>query len=523
MLCAHRPFPSDWKRYPRRTGLRLHLLGLSLVGAEAWGVAMQHEVIEALFDRSVLVVGDLMLDRFVYGSVDRISPEAPIPVLKFRDEKAMLGGAGNVARNIAALNGKATLIGAVGDDDDGSYISETLCPAAGIEARLITTRSSPTTVKTRFVAEGQQILRLDREESALDEETLGRVRTAVQDALTGTGAMILSDYAKGMFTADGIRAHIEAAKAACVPVVVDPKSPDLSLYRHADVITPNAAEASAATGYDCLTDDGAGKAAAAILRLGDMGAVLITRGAQGMTLLAPLAGVEEPLHIPTRASSVYDVSGAGDTVIATLALGLSAGIGITLAAQLANSAAGIVVGKLGTAAVSAEELAQSIAGTEKLSFMTRTQAAVQVHHWRDTGLKVGFANGCFDLVHPGHVALLQKAREQCDRLVVALNTDASVKRLKGEGRPIQDQASRAAVIGSLRSVDLVTFFDEDTPIELIKTLKPDVLIKGEDYKQHEVVGSEIIELWGGRVCLIPLTKGHSTTNIIARSERKPFT
>ena len=482
---------------------------------------MESEVIEALFNKTVLVVGDLMLDRFVYGAVDRISPEAPIPVLRFREEKAMLGGAGNVAQNIVALNGRSVLVGAVGADEEGSYISETLCPAVGIEARLVKSERYPTTVKTRFVCGGQQILRVDREENTLDSDTLEQIKSVVGNALFGADAMILSDYAKGMLTPDSIRAHIEAANAAGIPVIVDPKSRDLTLYRHADIITPNAREAAGATGHDCSTDDGVGRAAYAILKLGGIGAVLITRGAQGMTLLAPIAGVEKPFHIPTRASSVYDVSGAGDTVIATLALALSAGIDIKVAAQLANSAAQIVVGKLGTAAVSAEELVQSVASAEKLSFMTREQAAVQVEQWRGKGLRVGFANGCFDLVHPGHVSLLRKAREECDRLVVALNTDASIKRLKGENRPIQDQASRAAVIGSLRSVDLVTLFDEDTPLELIEMLRPDVLINGEDYEVHDVVGSDIIGRWGGRVSLIPLEKGHSTTSIIARSERAP--
>ena len=484
---------------------------------------MTSDVIEMLSGKTVLVVGDLMVDYFVYGIVERISPEAPIPVLQYRERKTMLGGAGNVARNIAALNGRAVLVGAVGDDEDGAYMSGILCPGAGIDAHLVTARRSPTTVKTRFVSEGQQILRVDREETTLDSDTLNRVRATVKAVLPGASAMVLSDYAKGMFDEDEVQSHIEAAKAAGVPVIVDPKSPDLSIYRYADVITPNAHEAAVATGFDCSADDGAGKAAQAILKLGKFPAVLITRGAQGMTLFAPAAGVETPFHIPTRASSVYDVSGAGDTVLATLSLALSAGIGIKVASQLANSAAGIVVGKLGTAAVSREELAQSVDTTERLSFMSRDQATTQVQKWRDEGFKVGFANGCFDLVHPGHVSLLRQAREQCDRLVVALNTDTSIKRLKGESRPIQDQASRAAVIGSLRSVDLVTFFDENTPLELIKMLKPDVLIKGEDYKVNEVVGSEVVEQWGGRVCLIRLEKGHSTTNIIARSVCTPGT
>jgi D-beta-D-heptose 7-phosphate kinase/D-beta-D-heptose 1-phosphate adenosyltransferase len=479
---------------------------------------MESEVVDRLANKTVLVVGDLMLDRFVYGDIERISPEAPIPVLRFRDEKTMLGGAGNVARNIVALGGRAVLAGVVGDDPEGAQICEILCPDAGVDARIITSASAPTVIKTRFVCEGQQMLRVDREETILDDDTLIRSLAVVRAALAGVDAMVLSDYAKGVLTPSTIRSHVEAAKAAGVPVIVDPKSRDLAIYRDVDVITPNAREAAATTGHDCSTDGGAAKAAEAILAAADVRAVLITRGAHGMTLFAPEAGVEQPLHIPTRASSVYDVSGAGDTVIATLSLALAAGVDIATAARLANSAAGIVVGKLGTAAVGAEELIQSVTRTQELSFVTRKQAELQVRRWHERGLKVGFANGCFDLVHPGHVALLQKAREQCDRLVVALNTDASIKRLKGENRPVQDETSRATVIGSLRSVDLVTLFDEDTPLDLIRLLKPDVLIKGADYKLHEVVGADIIGQWGGRVSLIPLEAGHSTTSIIARSE-----
>ncbi|MGH2548884.1 MAG: D-glycero-beta-D-manno-heptose-7-phosphate kinase [Thermomicrobiales bacterium] len=478
---------------------------------------MDSAVVEQLADRTVLVVGDLMVDRFVYGDVARISPEAPIPVLRFREEVAMLGGAGNVARNIVALNGNAALIGAVGNDSDGRYVTEELCPAAGIEDRSIRTATCPTIIKTRYVSSGQQILRLDREETNLDSEALERSKSAVRNSLPNVDAMILSDYAKGMLTRDTIEAHISAASALGIPVVVDPKSADLTLYRGADVITPNAKEATAATGFDCSTDRGASDAAEAILTATRVKAVLITRGAQGMTLHAPQSGVEQPMHIPTRASSVYDVSGAGDTVVATLSLALSAGLDIRIAAQLANVAAGVVVGKLGTAAVSMEELVQSVTETEERAFMTRDQASARVRYWHKGGLRVGFANGCFDLVHPGHVALLRRAREQCDRLVVALNTDASVKRLKGESRPVQDEASRAAVIGSLRSVDMVTLFDEDTPLRLIELLRPDVLFKGEDYTVAEVVGGDVVTQWGGVVSLIPLEQGHSTSNIIARS------
>ena len=478
---------------------------------------MERSEVEGLAGKTIVVVGDLMIDRFVYGDVDRISPEAPIPVLRYRDDLSMLGGSGNVARNIVALNGKAVLVGAVGDDPDGEYLTRTLCADTGIDGRLIQARSWPTIVKTRFVCGGHQILRVDREETQLNDDAIQQSKLAVADAVQGADAMVISDYAKGMLTPESVQAHISEADKVSIPVIVDPKSPDLAVYRNAYLITPNAKEAENATGFDCSTDDGASNAAEAILRQCGLKAVLVTRGAQGMTLLAPDAGVEAPLHLPTKASSVYDVSGAGDTVVATLALALAAGLSISLAAQLANSAAGIVVGKLGTAAVSTEELTQSITAAEERAFKTQTQAVEQVALWHRQGLKVGFANGCFDLVHPGHVSLLTKARLQCDRLVVALNSDASVKRLKGASRPVQDETSRAAVIGSLRCVDLVTLFTEDTPLELIGVLKPDVLIKGEDYKVHEVVGGDVITQWGGRVVLIPLERGHSTTNLITRS------
>ncbi|WP_208544962.1 D-glycero-beta-D-manno-heptose-7-phosphate kinase [Mycolicibacterium neoaurum] len=481
--------------------------------------AMDSSIIESLSSRTVVVVGDLMLDRFVYGSIERISPEAPIPVLKSGDEKAMLGGAGNVARNIAALGSNPVLVGAVGHDNEGQQIRETLCPDVGIDARLVVSNQNPTTVKTRYVCEGQQVLRVDREERLLDEQASKEISSTCANALTGADVLILSDYAKGVLTPETIEACIRAAKASGVPVIVDPKSRDFGIYRHADVITPNANEASISTGYDCATDDGVSKAAIDILQRSEVGAVLITRGALGMTLLAPNHGVDEPVHIPTKASQVYDVSGAGDTVIATLALSLAAGIDLVSCVKLANSAAQIVVRKLGTAALSIEELLQAVVDSENSALTTRQRAIALVSQWRSDGLTVGFANGCFDLVHPGHVSLLRQAREECDRLVVALNTDASVKRLKGESRPIQDEFSRADVISSLKSVDLVTLFDEDTPLELIQQLRPDILFKGEDYQVHEVVGGDIARSWGGRVSLIPLKQGHSTTNIIARSEQ----
>lgn len=478
-------------------------------------LAMDSNVVEALSNGTVLIVGDVMLDCFAYGVVERISPEAPVPILRLERETASLGGAGNVAQNVVALNGKAVLIGAVGVDKAGHLISETLCPDAGIDARLVMSASYSTCVKTRFASEGQQLFRVDSERTVLDDDTSSTIQSAVNSQLSSADIMVLSDYAKGVFTPSAVRAHIDAAKAAEVPIIVDPKSADFTIYRHADLITPNASEATAATGHDCSTSAGAGRAAEAILRISEVGAVLITRGADGMTLLAPRSGVVRPLHIPGRATTVADVSGAGDTVTATVALALSVGIDIKIAAELANRAAAITVGRPGTAVVRSEELRRSLTSFEEPFPVTGDQAMSKVRQWQKDGLTVGFTNGCFDLVHPGHVALLRKAREQCDRLVVALNTDASVKRLKGAGRPIQDQSSRAAVIAALRSVDLVTFFDDDTPLKLIRALRPDVLFKGSDYAIREVVGSDVIGQWGGRVSLIAIEDGQSTSRIVA--------
>lgn len=480
---------------------------------------MDGDVVAALSNGTVLVVGDVILDRFVYGVVDRISPEAPVPVLKIEHESATLGGAGNVAQNVVSLSGKAVLVGVTGLDAAGSLIADSLCPDAEIDARLARASRYSTCVKTRFISQGQHMLRVDNEKTVLDGGTLSTIQSAVNAIIPNADTMVLSDYAKGVLTPDAIRAHIEAAQANHVPVIVDPKSIDLSVYRHADLITPNAAEATAATGHDCSTPSGAERAADAILKNADVRAVLITRGADGMTLLAPHSGVPTPLHIPGRTAAVNDVSGAGDAVTAVVALALSVGIDIKTAAELANMAAAITVGKPGTTAASPTELRRAITPTQQPISMTRQQAASKVRQWQDDGLTVGFANGCFDLMHPGHVALLQRAREQCDRLVVALNTDASVKRLKGAGRPIQDQASRAAVIAAIRSVDLVTLFDEDTPLQLILALRPDVLIKGDDYTIDEVVGSDVIKAWGGRVSLIPVVNGHSTSRIVTQLER----
>ena len=454
----------------------------------------------------VAVVGDVMLDRFVYGEVDRISPEAPIPVLRIARESAMLGGAGNVVRNLAAIGAKPHIVSVVGDDEAGREIAE-LLRRDSIPATLTTEAGRRTTVKMRYVAGGQQLLRADRETEA---------HVAKLGALPTADAVVVSDYGKGVVTPEVVQRLV----AATAPVVVDPKGADWSRYRGAALITPNRRELAEASRMATGTDAEIVAAARHMIASAGIGAVLATRGAEGMTLVT----ARDATHLPAQAREVFDVSGAGDTVVAVLAAGFAAGIAPTDAAQIANVAAGIVVGRSGTAVAYAEEIVAALreAGGTKLA--GRAQALERVADWRRRGLKVGFTNGCFDLIHPGHVSLLAQARAACDRLVVALNSDASVQRLKGKGRPVQDAAARAAVLSSLADVDLVVAFgdesrENDTPIALIEAIKPDVLVKGADYTEDRVVGADIVRAYGGKVLLAELTPGQSTTATIARMGR----
>ncbi len=465
----------------------------------------------------VLCVGDVMLDRFVYGDVERISPEAPIPVLRVQREAAAVGGAGNVARNLSALGAAVRLIGVVGDDAPGRETSGVLDGDANVELGLVTDPSRPTTVKTRFIAGAQQMLRTDEEDtSAIGAATLDKVREEVTAALAGGGygALVLSDYGKGALTDGVIAAVIAAAGEARVPVVVDPKGTDFSRYRGADVLTPNRRELADASRQPTGSDDEVEAAARSLISDCGVAAIIATRGPQGMTVI----GEGKPAHLPALAREVFDVSGAGDTVVAALAAGLAAGMALADAAHLANVAAGIVVGKVGTAVVRRDELSDALGGGAGLGakYLDRARLLDRVAQWRARGLTVGFTNGCFDLVHPGHVSLIEQSSAACDRLVVALNDDASVQRLKGPDRPVQPQDARARVIASLAGVDAVTLFAEDTPRELIELLRPDVLVKGADYTPDEVVGGDFVQSYGGKVVLAELVDGFSTTGTIAR-------
>lgn len=466
----------------------------------------------------VLVVGDVMLDRFVYGDVQRISPEAPIPVIRADRELAMPGGAGNVARNIAALGGRAVLIGLVGDDGAADLLNDVLAAEHGIEAQLVVDETRPTIEKSRFIGSRQQLLRVDRETSRPPaDDSLATLAAAAIDALADCNVLVLSDYAKGVMAPAVVTELVAAAAKAGKPVLVDPKGSDFSRYRGATLVTPNLAEARLASGMAC--DDDAAVVAAGRKLQADSGlaGVLITRGAAGMTLLQ---GDAAPMHLPAEAREVFDVSGAGDTVVATIAAALAAGRSLPQAAHLANVAAGIVVGKIGTAVVLPEELRVALHMPDLHSFAakvaTHQQAKARVDLWRAHGERIGFTNGVFDLLHPGHLALLSEVRAQCDRLIVAINADASVKKLKGPQRPVQDQDHRAQLLAALGMVDLVVVFEDDTPIQLLQLLQPDLLVKGGDYTVDQVVGADVVRGYGGEVRVSRLVEGQSTTATISR-------
>jgi D-beta-D-heptose 7-phosphate kinase/D-beta-D-heptose 1-phosphate adenosyltransferase len=472
--------------------------------------------------RRVACVGDLMVDRFVYGDVTRVSPEAPIPVLARSRELVMLGGAGNVARNVAALGGAVCLVGMIGGDADGHEASRLVGEAQEVEGYLVTDPHRPTTLKTRFVSGGQQLLRVDLEESrpAAGEVEQRLVRT-IRDACDGASAILLSDYGKGVVTDAVIAACRDKAAATGAKLVVDSKARSFGRYGLVDLIKPNAAELANATDMPTETDAEIEAALVRALELWETRAILVTRASKGISL----ATRGEPVrHFPTAPREVFDASGAGDTTLAALGLALSAGVPIEDAIAFAQLASGVAVGKVGTATVSPEELVEAAIAAHmapaEAKIATAQRMVDEVARWRARGLRVGFTNGCFDILHKGHVAYLAQSRAWCDRLIVGLNSDESVRALKGEGRPVNDLESRALVLAGLGSVDLVAPFAEETPLKLIEAARPDVLIKGADYSEAEVVGAKEVRSWGGEVKLAEIVDGYSTTAAIARMSRK---
>lgn len=459
-----------------------------------------------------------MLDHFIYGSVNRISPEAPVPVLRIERQHSMLGGAGNAVRNLAALNCAIRFFSVTGDDAPAAEIRSMLDSLPRCVSHLEREAGRQTTIKTRYVAEGQQIMRADLESSeAVSAPVVDSLCARFATVVAECGVVLLCDYAKGLLAAGCAQRLIQIARNAGKPVVVDPKGRDFHRYDGATLVKPNLKELGEAVGLPVAT--AAQQEAAAFRLVAEMDArhLLVTCGAAGMLLVSRSGEFE---RLPALAREVFDVSGAGDTVAAVLAAALASGAGVRDAAEAANVAAGIVVGKRGTAIVTTAEIIQefqhrsvSTAAGKVLSLDRLLERAAD---WERRGLRVGFTNGCFDLLHPGHLALLDAARAKCDCLVVGLNSDASAARLKGPGRPVQNEMARALVLASLRSVDAVVIFEEDTPLSLIRQLRPKLLVKGRDYQPHEVVGADLLPAWGGELLLVDLLSGHSTTRTADR-------
>jgi len=463
------------------------------------------------FDQcNVLVLGDVMLDRYWHGNTSRISPEAPVPVVHVAGAEERAGGAGNVAINIASLGAEVILQGYVGNDEAGIVLKE-LLTNKNVNCQLISLKDSPTVTKLRVVSRHQQLIRLDFEDG-FDNNQESELEQQFKNSLDNIGAIVLSDYGKG--TLRNIQKYISIARDKSIPVLIDPKGNDFEDYRGATVITPNLVEFEAVVGKCHNEQDIVNKAEKLIVDF-DLQALLVTRSEQGMSLIQKN---KSAFHLPTRAQEVFDVTGAGDTVISILAAGLATGQSLQQAMALSNLGAGVVVSKLGTAAVTVAELMQAKHNIEGLA-----RGVVSIESLDDLlvnakqlGEKIVFTNGCFDILHPGHVTYLQQARQLGDRLIVAVNDDDSVRRLKGDDRPINTVQRRMSVLAALECIDWVIPFSEDTPVEVINKIKPSIIVKGGDYTPDQVVGAEIVKQYGGEVKILNFVDGHSTTDIINR-------
>jgi D-beta-D-heptose 7-phosphate kinase/D-beta-D-heptose 1-phosphate adenosyltransferase len=469
----------------------------------------------------VLVVGDVMLDRYIWGDVERISPEAPVPIVHAIHRNERPGGAANVAMNISGLGSKASLFGFAGDDEDGNALAACLRDA-GIVSELTRLGTHPTTAKLRILSGKQQMLRLDTEQVAgYPAEAYAALIARVEAAMDSADAVVLSDYAKGGLTEEVCQRVITAAGKRKIPVLVDPKQRDFSRYRGATAICPNLQELSVVLGIPAKDTDALLAAGQSLVTELGLQYLVATMSDKGIAVLTGNSG----FIAPAVARQVFDVSGAGDTVIATLALAFASGLGMETAVQLANVAAGIVVGKVGTVPVNRDELLTSLMpeiglqAEEKV--LTLDPLKVRIAAWRSTGQKIVFTNGCFDLLHIGHITLLEDARREGDRLIVAINSDASVRDLKGPARPIVGERERGRILAALAAVDAVIVFDDPTPLRLIVELKPDVIVKGGDYNEDNVVGAAEVRSWGGRVRIVPTVEGFSTTRLIEKAMTAP--
>ena len=463
---------------------------------------------------TVAVIGDIIMDRYIWGDVTRISPEAPVPVVKVKRTTANLGGAGNVAMNLKGLGCTPILVGTRGEDPNGAVLMDIL-NRESLEHHILTIPDHITTTKTRIIGQRQQVVRLDEESSNYIIPVLhAQLMKHIKSICSTVDAVIISDYGKGLMTENITKEIIKHCCAKKMPVFVDPKGVSWERYSNATCITPNTSELYLTAPYDMQDESDLEKQTTKLMQKLALEYLLVTRGAQGMTLFAKNAS---PTRIPAKAKEVFDVSGAGDTVIATITATFAAGLTMQEAAEIANKAASVVVGKIGTQPIEAIELRQIATGEsllERKKIVTRQVALSKISSWRNMGKKIVFTNGCFDILHVGHIKLLNTAAKEGDKLIVGLNSDASVKQLKGDKRPVVHEAQRAILLAGIKGVDLVVLFGEETPMDLIQQFEPDVLVKGGDYQPETVVGYEAVVKNGGRVVIVPLVDGVSTSSFI---------
>ena len=470
-------------------------------------------------DVSILCIGDVMLDRFVYGRVERVSPEAPIPVMLLKSTTTMLGAAGNVARNVSSLGASSRLLSVAGQDDEAAELISIIASEADLDGNVVQDPDRRTTLKVRYVASNQQLLRVDSEDftplsGALEDQLCSLIETHASEA----DVILLSDYAKGVVTQGVISACVTASEQHQIPLIVDPKGIDFARYGAVTLLKPNLSELASALGTKLLSDADVENGLHRMLETIPARSLLVTRSDKGLSYLERGNDV---VHFPAEKREVYDVSGAGDTSLAALGIALGTGSTLRTASKYALLAAGIAVGKAGTAVVSDEEIRAELARYRLRGGAGSRSAddpATRIEAWRREGLRVGFTNGCFDILHAGHLSLLEFAASHCDRLIVGLNSDASVSRLKGPSRPVNSEDDRARLLSGMKPVDLVMGFDEDTPFNLISQIIPDVLIKGGDYTIDTIVGADVVINNGGEVLIAPTLEGRSTTRIIARSQ-----
>ncbi len=463
----------------------------------------------------VLVVGDLMLDTYHIGSVKRISPEAPVPVVQVKRSYSVLGGAANVARNLIGLGATPSVVGVVGDDANGKVMRE-MFTELKVDCALEYS-NAPTITKTRIIGNDQQVVRIDFEQdnATLEPATQSAIIEAIASRMASCDVVVISDYGKGLCSEELCRSVITLAQESQKPIIIDPKGTQWEKYRNATIVTPNIKELSDVVGAELRNDDSEIEGAATlIIERYNIDSLLVTRSEKGLSYISP----SKNIVIPTEAREVFDVSGAGDTVVATLAAALGAGLEVSEAIYLSNKAAGVVVGKMGTSPILFQELKSELMIQQGSSdkILTTERLAELMHLLREQKSRVVFTNGCFDILHRGHVTYLERAKSLGDILILGLNSDASVRRLKGEGRPINDEISRATVMAALKSVDYVVIFDEDTPLELIKAVRPDTLVKGGDYKIEDIVGRE----YAKNTTTIAFVDGFSTTNTISKISDK---